>query len=62
VQYEWKNIKTGEVVTVERKLADYLMPPDKSGQWERVISPFGVGRVEGGGGSPNRTSISKETK
>lgn len=55
--YEWRNTETGEVVTVERKLADYLVPPDESGKWERVISSFGVARVEGAGGSPNRPSV-----
>ena len=60
-EYDWLNIETDEVVTVERKLADYQVPPDDFGDWVRVISGFGVGRIEGAGGSPNRSSV-KETK
>lgn len=61
MQYEWVNKKTGEVVTVERKIADYKVPPDDSGDWERIFT-FAVGRVEGAGGSPNRASARRKKK
>lgn len=54
--YEWKNTKTGEIVTVERSLADYQVPPDESGDWERILSGFAA-KVTGGT-SPARGSIS----
>lgn len=51
MRYEWKNTETGEVVESEH----WSIPPDKSGNWQRVFR-FGVGRVEGGGGSPGRAT------
>lgn len=51
MKWEWKNVKTGEVVEHDH----WSIPPDKSGDWKRVWA-FGVGRVEGGGGSPGRVS------
>lgn len=58
-EYEWKNTETEEVVTVERKAADYQVPPDDSGKWVRVYS-FGLGRVDGGGGTPGRSSARRK--
>lgn len=58
-EYEWKNTKTEEVVTVSRKVADYQVPPDDSGNWVRVYS-FGLGRVDGGGGTPGRSSARRK--
>lgn len=57
--YVWKNKKTEEVVEVQRSISECELPPDSTGEWERVYS-FGVGRVEGGGGSPSRPSIRRE--
>jgi hypothetical protein len=45
-EYDWKNVETGEVVTTSH----WSEPPDDSGKWRRLYS-FGVGRVEGAGGS-----------
>lgn len=58
--YAWRNIETNEIVEVERSMADsQLAPePDDQGKWQRVYN-FGVGRVEGGGGSPGRSSVVK---
>ncbi len=54
--YVWKNTKTGEVVDVLRaRMNESQTPPDDSGDWERVYA-FGVGRIEGAGGSPPRVS------
>lgn len=53
--YTWKNTKTGETVDVQRPIAEASTPPEGEGPWERVFA-FGVGRVEGGGSSPARTS------
>ena len=53
--YEWKNTKTGEIVTVERSFADYKVEPDESGDWERVYSV--AVKVEGGT-TPTRGSSS----
>jgi hypothetical protein len=36
--YEWKNVRTGERTEVERPISAYDVPPDDSGEWERVIS------------------------
>lgn len=49
MQYEWKNPKTGQTMMTPS--------PDKPPKygWVRVFT-FGVGRVEGGGGSPGRVS------
>lgn len=58
-EYEWRNVETGEVVTVTRSMADSSSPPDDSGEWERVYS-FGIGRTEGGGGSPARPSVRRK--
>ena len=48
--YEWKNVKTGKVV-------EHTSPtePPAKGKWIRVYS-FGIGRVEGAGNAPARTS------
>jgi hypothetical protein len=57
--YEWRNIRTGEVV-------EHDSPTDPPGaccddpdcceeKWQRVFA-FGVGRVEGAGSSPPRAS------
>lgn len=53
--YLWKNPKTGEIVEVERSFENADQPPDKRRKWVRVYS-FGLGRVEGGGGSPARAA------
>jgi hypothetical protein len=45
--YEWKNIRTGEII----EHSHWSIPPDESGDWRRIFS-FGVGRVEGAGSSP----------
>jgi hypothetical protein len=55
--YGWVNKKTGEYVEVHRPLKEYDVPPTEEDEWERVFS-FGVGRVEGGGSSPSRPSVS----
>ena len=59
--YAWKNKKTGEVVDVTRPVAEANVPPDsgEKDDWERVYS-FGVGRVEGAGGSPGRVTKVKK--
>ena len=49
MKYLWKDPKSGE--TIEH---DHPSDPPKKG-WVRVYS-FGIGRVEGGGGSPGRVS------
>lgn len=49
--YEWRNIKTGEVIDHDH----WGEPPKKRGKWERVYR-FGIGRVEGAANSPPRTS------
>jgi hypothetical protein len=36
--YTWQRTDTGEIVDVERKLADYKVPPDTVHDWVRVIS------------------------
>ncbi len=53
--YEWKNVRTGKVVEHDHPTE----PPFKRGKWQRVYS-FGTGSVEGGGGSPARTSVKKK--
>lgn len=53
--YAWKNTETGEVVEVQRTMSEATIAPDDSGKWERIFT-FGIGRVEGGGGSPGRPS------
>ena len=50
-RYDWKNGKTGEI----RETDSWSRPPDLTGVWERVYS-FGVGRVEGAGGTPGMPS------
>jgi hypothetical protein len=52
--YAWKNKKSGKIVEVERPMSHSHLPPgnDAAG-WERVFA-FGIGRVEGAGGSPAR--------
>lgn len=56
-RYEWKNVETEEIVDHDH----WSKPPELPGEWKRVFS-FGLGRVEGGGASPARTSaIKKET-
>jgi hypothetical protein len=35
--YEWQCKKCGKVQEVERKLAEYKVPPDNEHEWERVI-------------------------
>lgn len=45
-EYDWKNDETGEVVTT----AHWSKPPEGPGKWRRLYV-FGVGRVEGAGGS-----------
>lgn len=57
--YAWKNMSSGEVIEVRRPVSECDRPPDKTHQWERVYA-FGVGRVEGGGGSPGRASVKKD--
>jgi hypothetical protein len=54
--YEWKN-KDGDVVE-HNHWAD---PPNLPGEWKRIYS-FAAGRVEGGGGSPSRTSIKSDSE
>lgn len=49
--YLWQNTDTGEIVEHDH----WSTPPEKPGSWVRKFS-FGVGRVEGGGGSPGRVS------
>jgi len=51
VLYEWKNPKTGKVVLHDHPSE----PPKKRGKWIRVYS-FGIGRIEGGGATPGRSS------
>lgn len=58
--YLWKNVETGEVVEEFRSMEHSHTPPDKPGTWERLYPLFGVGRVEGGGGSPARTSVNTD--
>lgn len=53
-KYEWKN-QNGEVVEHDH----WSKPPRLPGTWKRVYS-FAAGRVEGGGGSPSRTSIKSD--
>lgn len=52
MEYEWKNKETGEIITHNH----YRNPPDLPGQWERVFA-FGLGSVQGAGGSPGRPSV-----
>lgn len=56
--YTWKNVKTGEVVEMMRPMAEATIPPNDDDGWERIYN-FGVGRVEGGGGSPARAAKTK---
>lgn len=56
--YTWKNKATGEVVEIQRPMSEATVPPDEESEWERLYS-FGVGRVEGGGGSPARVAKTK---
>lgn len=53
--YPWKNTKTGEEVELLRSMAESDIPPNDDEGWERVYS-FGLGRIEGAGGSPPRVS------
>lgn len=55
MKYEWKN-KEGDVVDHDH----WGVAPKLPGKWTRVYS-FAAGRVEGGGGSPSRTSLKGET-
>lgn len=57
--YAWRNKKTAQFAEVFRPTEKHNVPPDDSGDWERVYA-FGVGRVEGGGGSPARTSLERK--
>ena len=65
--YTWKNKKTGKLVDVRRSSAESSVPPDifddlpgtTPGDWERYYA-FGIGRVEGAGGSPARTTKAKK--
>lgn len=57
--YEWKNRVTGETQEVVRSMADSDLPPDDSGDWERVFW-FSAGHIQGAGGSPARMSPKKE--
>lgn len=41
--YTWRNVETGEIVTVPRKLEDCNIPPGGPGneaKWERVYTEF----------------------
>jgi len=49
--YEWKN-QDGKVVEHDH----WSEPPNLPGKWKRVFS-FAVATVEGGGGSPARSSV-----
>lgn len=56
--YTWRNKTTGETVDLVKPMSEAQTPPDESGNWERLYN-FGVGRVEGGGGSPSRPAKTK---
>jgi len=51
MRYEWKNVRTGKVVEHDH----WSVPPKLPGKWVRLFN-FGVGRVEGAGGSPGMPS------
>lgn len=53
VVYEWQH-ENGTVVETDK--AD--VPPDNSGKWTRVFS-FGLSSVNGAGGSPSRSPLSR---
>lgn len=55
MRYEWKNTETGEVVEHDH----WSVPPQKPGEWQRLFA-FGVGRVNGAGGSRGWTSSKKD--
>jgi hypothetical protein len=55
VRYDWKDNETG--VVIEHDHASE--PPNLPGDWHRVFN-FGVGRVEGAGGSKARPSVTKD--
>lgn len=57
--YAWKNKRTGEITEVMRPMSECNTPPDWTNEWERVYS-FGLGRVEGAGGSPGRVSVRRD--
>lgn len=54
MKYEWRNVETGEMVEHDH----WSVPPALPGTWVRNYL-FGVGRVEGGGGTPGRTSVKR---
>lgn len=60
--YEWKNVKTGEIVSVTRSFDDHNVPPDEDGEWVRHFGTIAIGQVPGAGGSPSRASVPKKGK
>jgi hypothetical protein len=58
--YEWKNIKTGEIVSVTRSFSDHNVPPNENEEWVRHYGTVSIGQVPGAGGSPFRSSIPKK--
>lgn len=52
--YEWKNVETGEVISIEATIDLCHIPPQEEGEWVRDYRSVAIGQVEGAGGSPSR--------